>query len=398
MIVRCPNCNSALEYDIETDKMVCRFCNSSYLVGEVKTKEEKKSEEHTKESPKEKADDIEEDTMECKVYNCSSCGAQLLINDVESSTYCAYCGHPTVVFDRVSKVKRPKYIIPFKISRDKALSIINERMDKGMFIPNELRNLKVDLVRGIYIPYWLIDMEYEDRMVIKGKVKRGKSTVTKTFNRYAKTKFLRLPIDGSKKLNDMSSRRLEPYYSSEVKKFSPQYLSGYYADCSDETNGDVDGKGFIRAKKMLEERVLDSVNATNKRIISQYPKHNITQKDYVLFPAWFVIFRHEGISHTLMVNGQTGKLVGAVPLEKKSVSLFFILLSAIVAMLSIPFFNKFIIINSVFNMQFLVMLAFAIAILFGGAYGRLLKFRRSRELTLEERINDYVSDRQEGGL
>ena len=45
--------------------------------------------------------------MECNIYKCTTCGAEVTINDAEAATFCAYCGQPTIVYSRVSSWAKP---------------------------------------------------------------------------------------------------------------------------------------------------------------------------------------------------------------------------------------------------------------------------------------------------
>ena len=45
--------------------------------------------------------------------------------------------------------------------------------------------------------------------------------------------------------------------------------------------------------------------------------HKVLQREYALLPVWFLTFRYEDKPYTILVNGQTGKMVGAVPFVKK---------------------------------------------------------------------------------
>ena len=399
MIVKCPNCSGPLEYDIITDKMVCSHCDSSFLVGELKTKEQKNEQiyENTDVNREtDMSDENNDDTMECRMYVCTACGAELMINNVESSTFCAYCGQPTIVFDRISVQKRPKYIIPFSISKEKALSLIRERMDKGAFVPKEIKNFEFDVLRGIYVPFWIVDMEYQDSDVIVGTVEKGDSKQKTYFYREGYTKFFNIPVDASKRFNDMSSKRLEPYIVSEAKPFNPQYLSNFYADCSDEDAASIAYKASMRAKLLFDQEMLKTVKASDKRILEQKPVHTVTRKDYAMFPAWFMVFKHKEKDYTMMVNGQTGKVVGAVPFEKKEAAIFFVVVSVALTILLNPMLYAVLgsdAIDDVFS--FLGVCLFGISCLLGCAVAKLKSFKKSQELTTENRMKDFVKDRQE---
>lgn len=419
MIVRCPNCNGALEYDVITDKMVCVHCRSSFYVGQFQTSEQKKevnvmpqqmvegmSQPMQRVYQQPQAQDTymadeqyDEEMMECDLYSCKGCGAQLMINNVESSTYCAYCGQPTIVFERVSVQKRPKYIIPFAITKQDAVNLIRKKMNEGAFVPSEIKNFEVDVIRGIYVPFYLVDLHYQDEMLIKGKVKSGKNTTTRYFYRKAETDFHRLPVDASRRFNDNSSQRLEPYIISNAKPFNPQYLSGYYADCSDEKSADLDYKSSARAKVMFEDEVMKTVSASDKAIMKNRPHCFVKNKEYALFPAWFMVFNYMQKHYTIMVNGQTGKVVGAVPYKKRELWTFLISMTAILSVLIVP------IMYSVFSAishdgetmgDMLGFIVITFGVLIGAASAKIKSYKKSRQLSEESMIKQFVKDRQEG--
>lgn len=89
------------------------------------------------------------------LYECTSCGARLMVKSTETSSFCAYCGQPMILVDRVKDELEPDLIIPFGISQKRAEQLIRDRFCKGWFVPDEIKKFEIDKIRGIYIPYWL---------------------------------------------------------------------------------------------------------------------------------------------------------------------------------------------------------------------------------------------------
>lgn len=282
--------------------------------------------DHARSDNPELIDISKDDTMECNIYTCTSCGAEIVVNDLEVSTFCIYCGQPTVVFARIATMKKPRYIIPFSVTREKAISLIKENFDKGFFVPDDIKNVKPERIRGIYIPYLLFDIHYEDRDYLQGTVGSGKNARTYFYYRKAVCDFEKLALDGSKQLDDTTSRKLNPYYPSYMKDFSIEYLSGFYADQYDENIDKLKGQAIIRAQNIFENEIKRSVSASSVRILKKSPSFEITGTEYALYPAWFLTLRNEDKPYTLLINGQTEKVVGSVPYDKnKAVKYFFIL-------------------------------------------------------------------------
>ena len=66
------------------------------------------------------------------------------------------------------------------------------------------------------------------------------------------------------------------------------------------------------------------MDATPERIVeaAHYTEIDYSSMRYAMLPAWFVIYDHKGKHNTILVNGETGKVVCGVPWNKV---LFFVL-------------------------------------------------------------------------
>ena len=204
MICKCPKCDGALEYNPAYDKMECPYCGSAFTTHEVMAHQRlqdnavkmqpasannaagngweanpyaQQTENANGAVPQNGAQNtgtIGQNTMECNIYTCTACGAELAVNGVEASTFCAYCGQPTIVFSRVSHELMPKWVLPFRIQKDQAVNGIREKLNKGIFVPREIKNFEVEKVRGIYVPYFLFDVYYYDWQRLRGTVGSGR--------------------------------------------------------------------------------------------------------------------------------------------------------------------------------------------------------------------------------
>lgn len=356
MICKCPKCDGALEYNPAYDKMECPYCGSTFSTHEAMENQRMQDNAVKMVAPSahpggagmtlganvgtqtavmngsnqvSSSAVADGNTMECNIYTCTACGAELAVNGVEASTFCAYCGQPTIVFSRVSQELMPKWILPFRIQKDQAVNGIREKLNKGLFVPREIKNFEVEKVRGIYVPYFLFDVYYYDWQRLRGTVRRGKNTVTKYFVREAECDFNRLTCDASVQLNDESSQRLEPFDLRCLKPFEAGYLSGFYADRYDMTDKQLTGVAIGRTKALFDEQIRKTVSASNISIVENRPKYQVKNAEYALLPAWFLTFRYKNEPYTMLVNGQTGKVVGAVPFDKAKFSGMFVALAVV---------------------------------------------------------------------
>ncbi len=423
MIYKCPNCNGALEYNPITDEMECAHCGGGYTVAEMEASQEKV--EHTfdkntgsedvlndgkstrKEAPKRNLESEEYseenqfindlEMMECKVYTCTSCGAELVMNENEAASFCAYCGQPTVVFSRVSNELKPQSIIPFKITKEQAINGIRDYLKERNFVPQQIKNITADKVRGIYIPYWVFDIYYYDKQLWEQLIedKNGKQNVL-FYTREAECLFRDMTVDASKNLNNELSQRLEPYDVRTKKSFDAAYLSGYYADKYDLDENYMEKYAFLRAKTLFDAEVKSTLPGGVLK--SSLPKRNIQKAEYMLLPVWFITFRYHYETYTLAVNGQTGKIVGTVPIDQKKVIRLYALIAlfaSAVAILGI----KILVSGSLENMFGMILadvfIFFAFVLSFKKLKEMLEQLKYTTNLTKSYQTADYVQERQD---
>lgn len=339
MATLCKNCSHALVFDPGTQRLVCSSCGSSFTADEVQSEAKQYREDLKAESANNIYGTQDEELMDCYVYTCSECGGEIIINGTEASTTCIYCGNPTVVFSRIARQKCPEFVLPFSVTKEQAIDLVHKKIDKGFFIPKEIKNFNPELVRGIYIPYWIINAEYTDAVVVQGQVKSGKNSVTRYFGRAGNMKLEHFPIDASKALSDESSSRLEPFILSRLKPFDEDYLAGFYSNVSDVTYSDLRQASFKRAKEYFDEEAIKDVKASSKKVIQSNPSLRLdNDMVYAMLPAWFITFKYNGKHNTILVNGDTGKVVCGLPWKK---ALFYGLLITLGIVFTVALFFVF---------------------------------------------------------
>lgn len=129
-----------------------------------------------------------------------------------------------------------------------------------------------------------------------------------------------------------------------------------------------------------------------------WPVYRVTKTDYALLPAWFLTFKYDDKPYTILVNGQTGKMVGAVPAAKAKVYSMFLIAASIlfgIGMLVFPAITKFFLLGSKPEFR---PLSFIVAFLAGFiniAKSTYDKYKKSISLTTARGINQYMKERQD---
>jgi len=221
---RCPNCDATMEYYPDTGKMYCAYCGVSMTVDELKTAQYNKMAQKEMEldtwdktmgHPDEDGylippDDIRlikrfkenkwrNAKIKMQILHCQACGAEMIMNEFESATFCAYCGQAAIVSDRVEECLEPDRMIPFKVSKEDAEEGIKKKLSpkKSFFVPKELKNLEVDRIIGIYVPYWLFDIYYGDDQYWKYTLKEERNVLVQYSHRLGDCQYSNIGVDGS---------------------------------------------------------------------------------------------------------------------------------------------------------------------------------------------------------
>lgn len=357
---KCPACTGPLHFVGESGKLECDYCGSTYDVAEIEALyagqeagakaafQEAEAKEKTGEPGEEPAWDTSAlqgdwgaDGEGMKAYNCPSCGAELICDATTAATSCPYCGNNTIVPGQFGGTMKPDYVIPFKLDKKAAVAALKKHYSKKFFLPRAFSSGNhLEEVQGIYVPFWLFDAGAEADCRFHATRSHTHTdgdyrvTVTEHFDvrRSGTVEFERIPVDGSKKMPDDYMDSIEPFDYAGLKSFSTAYLPGYLADKYDVTAQE----SMERADRRCHNSAFDQM----RRDISGYEVVNQVggnvrlhrgKVHYVLMPVWTLRTRWKNQDYLFMMNGQTGKMVGDLPVSNGKVTAFFSVLAVMLS-------------------------------------------------------------------
>ena len=350
---QCPACTGPLHYSAKSGKLACDYCGSSFDVAEIEALYARKEAEaaaakqaadakaEAKQAAKAEAAEAAAasggwDTSDLsrdwgaeadglRVYSCPSCGAELICEESTAATSCPYCGNPTVVPGQFSGALRPDFIVPFKLSKEDAVKALKSHYKGKFFLPKSFTGENhVQEIRGIYVPFWMFDGEAEGDAHYEAARSRtyrsGDYEITKTEHydvyRAGSISFEKIPVDASSKMSDDYMDSIEPYDYQDLKPFSTAYLPGFLADKFDVT---VD-----QCRQRADQRCEGTLEAVLRNTVTGYNACSLKQKTaslkrgkvhYALMPVWMLNTKWHGKDFLFAMNGQTGKLVGDLPVS-----------------------------------------------------------------------------------
>ena len=327
---KCPSCGGALNFDSSVQKMKCPYCDSELEVEALQEldaalKQEQPSDFTWETQPEGRWS--EDETANLCTFICNSCGGEIVGDENTAAANCPYCDNPVVMTGRFRGDLRPDLVVPFKLDKAQAMESLMQHLQKKPLLPKLFKSQnRIESIQGVYVPFWLFDTDVDAN--VRYKATRVHHWSDSNYN-YTRTSFYSLlrggvigfdnvPVDGSSKMSNDLMESIEPYDLSQGVDFQTAYLAGYLADKFDVQAEDCKNRANERIRVSTEQ----AFAATTAGYSSVIPEHtNIRLSGgrvrYALLPVWILTTRYQNEIYTFAMNGQTGKFVGNLPIDKK---------------------------------------------------------------------------------
>ena len=325
---KCPCCDGAIGFDSALQKMKCPYCDTEFDVETIKTYNQDLNigEDQMEWDTEPGSQWTVDETTGLRSYQCNSCGGEIVGDETLGATSCPFCGNAVVMTEQFAGVLKPDLVIPFMLSKEQAKAALHQHYKKKVLLPKTFKDMNhIDEIKGIYVPFWLFDADADAD--IKYRATRVRTWSDSRYY-YTETKYYQIlrggvigfdcvPVDGSSKMADDLMESIEPFNMSGAVNFEKAYLAGYLAD-----KYDVDSKqSIVRANQRIKKSTEDSFAAT----VRGYSSVNTTSSSvrlsnsrakYALYPVWLLNTTWNGNNYHFVMNGQTGKFAGNLPMDK----------------------------------------------------------------------------------
>ena len=319
---KCPACGGTMEFDSTSQKMKCPYCDTEISVEEYEALNESQTSEDKKSGQTEKS--TKESTF--VTYICESCGGEITADKTTGATTCPFCGNRVVLKGQFEGGLKPDYVIPFKLDKKAAKAAYQKHLEGKAFVPSVFKEENhIDEIVGIYVPFWLFDMEtnalvtYDaerSRVWMSGDVEYTEHEFFK-IERGGTMAFEHIPEDGSRKMEDDLMESLEPYDFKDAVPFKDPYLAGYVAERYDVAADECKKRAKKRAKASIKRELRDTVKGYSiVKPVSDNVKIQKASQKYALYPVWILNTTWRDQKYVFAMNGQTGKMVGDLPADK----------------------------------------------------------------------------------
>ncbi len=316
--LKCPNCAASLVFDADTQQMTCSFCGSVINLADITVEQ----------NPQWKQENWNLDAVS---YVCGNCAATVVTDQNTAATFCAFCGSPTIIPERLVEGYRPSYLIPFKYGKEEAIKAFFAWCRKGLMTPKDfILPSNIEKITGLYLPFWLYTIDADVNFSAVGTIVNRHTTgstttiTTKYYNivRRRDITWDKIPLDGATHVDDKLMEIVEPFQYSEMIPFDMKYLSGFFAE------------KFDQDAKALEPRLKERVSHYARQVFDSTCKQYNSVRDvqdecvyaeprsaYALMPVWMLNYTYRGKKYTFAMNGQTGKIAGNPPISRAKLAI-----------------------------------------------------------------------------
>ena len=318
VIYKCKNCGGPVKYSATLGKFNCEYCNTVYSEDEVKALTLLSEREDVV------VDAVNGDYVE---YHCPSCGANIVTDETTVATNCYYCNNPIVMSGKLESSQMPTKVIPFRVDKKKALESFESWIKTKKFVPKSFFNDKQEIeeINGVYFPYWLyntnvsVDIDREGSRTYTRTEGDYRVTYRKDFRivRKGDIDVKNLPKLALAKSNKVLVESVYPFDFNNAINFDSSYLSGFVAEKKDIEKEALMNSIEDDVYKYSTKVVRDSMTGESVNVVNNDFTIGQGSFEYAMLPVWAISYndRDSNKHFFFSVNGQTGKVVGKLPID-----------------------------------------------------------------------------------
>ncbi len=250
---------------------------------------------------------------ELSAITCRSCGGTVRLAVGQRAPTCLFCGAEDVVpTEPPEGLEDPEGAIPFSTSRDQAHAVFAEFATSSFWYPSDLRQARLEL-QALLLPAWAWsgDVETHWTGLVSASTRSGKAPTSG----HQTMRFHQVLVPASRSLRLAELRALGPY---DERALGPVQASG---DAAVELSELTRSAARARAHAEMLARHRASIQAERGlvKIRASSLATDLSGRP-VLVPVWIGAYRYGDRTFRVLVNGQSGQLVGDAPISWRKVA------------------------------------------------------------------------------
>ena len=340
---KCSSCGGHLYFSPEDQSLKCESCG-----GLEKIVFDHNNEKHNYEVNSEIKEEHKKFAEENKVFKCSSCGANVVLNKLDIATRCPYCDSSIAIAEDVEIGLRPDSIIPFKFGAEKASKLYKDGLKKKWFLPSIFKKSPpMDEIKGVYVPCFSFDAK--SHTVYRGRLGRNHTTTSRNGHTRTHTTYFSISgardfehhdilVETSSHIDQIVFNGIKPYNLKELVVYNDAFIRGYSLEHYDQALENCKKVANSIMEQTIRNQILSSYTYSFVESYSQNVSLSEEKYSYYIVPTYSVKYKYKGKDYLTYMNGQTGKVGGGLPKSPVKITFFVLMLIAILAGIILLFY------------------------------------------------------------
>jgi len=323
---KCKNCGYDLVFNPDSNSVVCPSCKSSTPILQNKI-----IAKHDFERSYKTADKNTEWGNQNKSMECPNCGARVALMQFQAAANCPYCNSELVASMEQFSGLKPDAIIPFKISKEKAVEKFKNILKSKFLVPKSFKNsVSADEIHGYYFPVFMFEADcitqYSGRLYEEYTVKdrEGNSETRRRYFNIQGTlpsRHNNIEVEASSKLSQYELAGISPYDHKLAQAYNDEYVYGYELEFYSNSVEASYEQALKIMKAQIRQSILfkyhyDGVDHLDMSHSFSNPKYT-----YSMLPMYRINYTYKNKKYTNIMNGQSGKLTGSYPKSGAKITL-----------------------------------------------------------------------------
>ncbi|WP_182526201.1 hypothetical protein [Nocardioides dongkuii] len=325
----CPGCGAQTAYAPGTTSLRCSSCGGELAIAETGAV----IREHSFDEWTSRHGAVELASLGAHDLQCRGCGARTETTDLAGT--CQFCGGALVAVAHPEGLVAPEAVVPFHLDRRAAEKAFGDWVSSRRFAPGALKKVgSTEGLQGTYVPHWTYDAhtetDYEGQrgdyyyVTVSHQVSDGKGGTRTETRQERRTRwrhasghvarsFDDVVVVGTGRLDPEKLEKMGPWKLEDARPFQQEYLTGYSAlryDI-DPQQGSDQARGTMRA--VIEDDCEHDIGGDEQRVSDMDVTYSQAMFKLVLMPLWIATYLYGGKTWQVMVNANTGEVVGERP-------------------------------------------------------------------------------------
>jgi DNA-directed RNA polymerase subunit RPC12/RpoP len=321
----CNSCGAMLEFNPLAGGLACPYCGHEEAVPEEDIDApERAFNQHSLSESVEMAR-FSDQAMEVA---CPSCRARVAFEPPDVAGKCPFCNTSIISPAEPSKpVAKPDGVLPCKVTHKEAHQFFRKWLGGHWFAPDGLKTLaQSESFQGVYLPYWTFDAKANT--VYTGE--RGDYESTRNDDRRIRwqsidgqfeTTFDDIMVPATQSLSDKHLKRLKGWDLDDVVTYTPSFLAGFKAQRYQVPLDRAWSTAKTEMDGYLSHDVEADIGGDRQRVHSTNFEYSEITYKHVLLPVWMSTFLYQNKKYQVIVNGQTGAVIGDRPYSQGKIAI-----------------------------------------------------------------------------